>query len=377
MQMCSLLYISATITNQTPEEAGKRGLTCYSTKERRETMQGLPVSTMTSVLVLLIGLVSADEVTRGDGCLSGHPGIPGDPGHNGIPGRDGRDGGKGDKGDSGELGTCGPPGNDGSKGDKGDPGTPGIAGVKGRRGETAERGAPGKLGPQGVPGPVGNTGQKGERGLPGPQGPKGEVGPRGPQGLQGVVGPQGEIGYPGPIGPTGIEGPKGEIGVPGHKGNIGHQGEKGDQGEAGEKGATGDMPTVYRSAFSAGLTELSKLPPANAPIKFDKIIYNRQGHYEPSTGVFTCVFAGAYYFTYHITVYTRSVKVALVKSGTRVLHTANRYQSSEDQASGGAVLQLREGDTVWLQVIGGEFSNGLFADEDDDTTFTGFLLFAD
>ncbi|KAK1142696.1 hypothetical protein AOXY_G36868, partial [Acipenser oxyrinchus oxyrinchus] len=331
---------------------------------------------MTSVLVLLVGLVSADEVTRRDGCLSGHPGIPGDPGHNGMPGRDGRDGGKGDKGDSGSKGDKGDPGKAVNCHVRGWKGTPGIAGVKGRRGETAERGAPGKLGPQGVPGPVGNAGQKGERGLPGPQGPKGEVGPRGPQGLQGVVGPQGEIGYPGPIGPTGIEGPKGEIGVPGHKGNIGHQGEKGDRGEAGEKGATGDMPTVYRSAFSAGLTELSKLPPANAPIKFDKIIYNRQGHYEPSTGVFTRACSrGLLLHLPHHRVHEEREGGAGEEWHTGAAH-GQQVPEQRGPGFGGAVLQLREGDTVWLQVIGGEFSNGLFADEDDDTTFTGFLLFA-
>lgn len=85
--------------------------------------------------------------------------------------------------------------------------------------------------------------------------------------------------------------------------------------------------------------------------------------------------ARAYYFTYHITVFSRNVKVALVRNGVKVIHTMDNYQSSEDQAAGGAVLHLEKGDKVWLQVAGGELFNGLFADEDDDTTFSGFLLF--
>lgn len=73
-----------------------------------------------------------------------------------------------------------------------------------------------------------------------------------------------------------------------------------------------------------GLTEYTKLPPANAPIRFDKVIYNRQDHYDPQTGRFTCVVAGAYYFTYHITVFSRNVKVALVRNGVK-----DNYMSSE------------------------------------------------
>jgi hypothetical protein len=53
----------------------------------------------------------------------------------------------------------------------------------------------------------------------------------------------------------------------------------------------------------------------------------------------------------------------------------DNYMSSEDQAAGGAVLHLEKGDKVWLQVAGRELFNGLFVDEDDDTTFSGFVLF--
>ncbi|MBN3321671.1 C1T9A protein, partial [Atractosteus spatula] len=341
-----------------------------------QTAAPIPTRKLSAALLLLAVLVAAGDVTGRDGCPSGHPGIPGNPGHNGAPGRDGRDGSKGDKGDPGELGTWGPSGQDGPKGDKGEPGAPAAAGVKGRRGEPGERGFPGKLGPQGVQGPAGDKGQKGELGLLGPQGVKGDVGPQGPEGQQGLTGPQGETGFRGPLGHTGQPGPKGEEGPAGPKGSVGYPGQKGEKGDAGEKGDTGATPELQKSAFSVGLTEATKLPPAHAPIRFDKILYNQQGDYDPVTGRFTCRVAGAYFFTYHITVYSRNVKVALVQNGARVLHTADKYQSSEDQAAGGAVLALDAGDRVWLQVVGGEYFNGLFADEDDDTTFSGFLLFA-
>ncbi|XP_016135861.1 complement C1q and tumor necrosis factor-related protein 9A [Sinocyclocheilus grahami] len=276
----------------------------------------------------------------------------------------------------GDIGTCGTAGKDGPKGDKGEPGVPSIAGAKGKRGDNGERGPPGKMGPQGFPGPLGLKGQKGELGLPGPQGIKGDVGPIGPVGPQGDIGYKGDKGIQGPLGPPGRSGPKGEIGHPGIKGSIGVRGEKGSKGDIGEQGPKGDMPEIPKSAFSARLSESSKLPAANAPVLFDKIIYNRQGHYDPQTGRFTCAIRGVYYFTYHITVFSRNVKVVLMKNSQRVIYTMDSYQGGEDQASGGAVLELEAGDKVWLQVADKLLFNGLYADEDDDTVFSGFLLFA-
>lgn len=154
------------------------------------------------------------------------------------------------------------------------------------------------------------------------------------------------------------------------------RGLRGWKGDRGEKGKIGETPVLPKSAFTVGLTVLSKFPPSDVPVKFDRILYNEFDHYDIATGKFTCHVAGIYYFTYHITVFSRNVQVSLVKNGIKVLHTKDSYMSSEDQASGGVILQLKLGDEVWMQVTGGERFNGLFADEDDDTTFTGFLLFS-
>ena len=178
------------------------------------------------------------------------------------------------------------------------------------------------------------------------------------------------------MGPVGKPGPKGDAGPLGPQGEPGVRGMRGWKGDRGEKGKIGETPVWPKSAFTVGLTVLSKFPASDAPIKFDKILYNEFNHYDVATGKFTCHVAGVYYFTYHITVFSRNVQVALVKNGVKILHTKDGYMSSEDQASGGIVLPLKLGDEVWMQVAGGERFNGLFADEDDDTTFTGFLLFS-
>uniref|UniRef100_A0A4W4FX45 C1q domain-containing protein n=1 Tax=Electrophorus electricus TaxID=8005 RepID=A0A4W4FX45_ELEEL len=202
-------------------------------------------------------------------------------------------------------------------------------------------------------------------GHPGIPGTPGYNGVPGRDGRDGAKGDKGDPGFPGAMGSPGRPGPKGDIGPPGTK------------GETGEKGSKGDMPEIPKSAFSVGLTVQTKLPASNAPIRFDKIIYNRQNHYNPQSGRFTCAVTGAYYFTYHITVFSRNVRVALMKNGQSMIYTMDNYQNSEDQAAGGTVLHLEVGDKVWLQVSGGQLFNGLYADDDDDTTFSGFLLFAD
>ncbi|XP_078078839.1 complement C1q and tumor necrosis factor-related protein 9A, partial [Mustelus asterias] len=260
---------------------------------------------------------------------------------------------------------------------RGHKGLLGAPGTKGRRGEQGSKGTPGKLGPKGIPGPFGHKGQKGEIGLQGQQGVKGDLGPRGPKGDKGAVGLQGNIGLPGARGPTGLRGPKGEVGDDGPRGYPGIQGERGIKGEIGEKGNIGENAAIRNSAFSVGLTLSSKYPRSGSPIKFEKIFYNNQNHYNPTTGKFTCVFSGVYYFVYHITVYVKHVRVSLYKNGTRILNTFDSYQNSEDQASGGTLVQLQTRDQVWLQVTGGDFYSGLYADNDDDTVFTGFLLFTE
>ncbi|XP_034638066.1 adiponectin isoform X1 [Trachemys scripta elegans] len=203
-------------------------------------------------------------------------------------------------------------------------------------------GAPGYPGHNGVPGrdgKDGKDGQKGENGEPGEPGPKGDTG---------------EGGAPG------TEGPRGFPGIPGMKG---------------EKG---EGAYVYRSAFSVGLTNRAPVP--NIPIRFTKIFYNEQNHYDETTGKFRCSIPGLYYFAYHLTVYITDVKVSLYKKDKAVLFTYDQFQvNNVDQASGSILLHLSAGEEVWLQVYGEEEkeNNGIYADNINDSTFTGFLLYPD
>ncbi|XP_004713522.1 adiponectin [Echinops telfairi] len=200
---------------------------------------------------------------------------------------------------------------------------------------------------------AGVPGYPGHNGTPGRDGRDGTPGEKGEKGEPGVIGPKGDTGNG-----AGIEGPRGFPGNPGRKGEP------------------GEGAYVYRSAFSVGLDARVTIP--NVPIRFTKIFYNQQNHYDGSTGKFHCNIPGLYYFSYHITVYLKDVKLSLFKNDKAVLFTYDQYQDKNvDQASGSVLLHLAVGDQVWLQVYGDGENNGLYADNINDSTFTGFLLYHD
>jgi len=239
---------------------------------------------------------------------------------------------------------------------------PGVTGTKGQKceqliceclqGEKDRVGEPGPPGPPGLGGEMGENGtdgEKGERGLPGPLGGKGDTGSRG---------------TPGPSGGRGVAGQRGE------------RGGKGVRGARGPKGPPGQSAKQIRSAFSVGLFPSKSFPPPGLPVKFDKVFYNGEGHWDPALNKFNATYPGVYLFSYHITVRNRPVRAALVINGIRKLRTRDSlYGQDIDQASNLALMQLNKGDQVWLETV--KDWNGIYSSNEDDSTFSGFLLYAD
>uniref|UniRef100_A0A669PY52 Otolin 1 n=1 Tax=Phasianus colchicus TaxID=9054 RepID=A0A669PY52_PHACC len=198
--------------------------------------------------------------------------------------------------------------------------------------------------------PIGEKGSKGEMG---------DEGIQGAEGKQGEKGEQGSKGDKGDLGPAGVTGPSGPKGVAGARG---------------AKGARGDAAKLLRSAFSAGLSK--PFPPPNVPIRFDKILYNDQDDYNPATGKFNCSVPGAYVFAYQLTVRGRPARVSLVARSRKVAKTRETLYGQEiDQASFLTILKLSAGDQVWLEVA--KDWNGVYVSAEDDSIFTGFLLYPD
>ncbi|OXB63112.1 hypothetical protein ASZ78_000344 [Callipepla squamata] len=311
---------------------------------------------------------------QGERGASGSPGYPGKPGLQGEAGLKGSKGNYGFPGLKGQKGSKGDTCENGTKGEKGDRGDTGDPGVDGEQGDKGEKGDTGDKGYCGEPGGRGPKGERGESGTKGEKGSKGEMGDEGLQGAegkQGEKGEQGNKGDKGDLGPAGVTGPSGPKGVAGSKGGRGAPGRKGARGA---KGARGDSAKLLRSAFSAGLSK--PFPPPNVPIRFDKILYNDQDDYNPATGKFNCSVPGAYVFAYHLTVRGRPARVSLVARSRKVAKARETLYGQEiDQASFLTVLKLSVGDQVWLEVA--RDWNGVYVSAEDDSIFTGFLLYPD
>lgn len=285
------------------------------------------------------------------------------------------------KGDPGPKGEKGERGFNGLKGDPGERGEPGLNGTKGSTGQDGIMGPPGVAGTQGQKGEQGLNGEglAGQKGDIGERGPPGTAGEMGPPGANGTDGAKGEKGEPGPAGGKGDSGARGPPGQPGGRGMVGQRGErgaKGVRGPRGPKGPPGENVEQVRSAFSVGLFPSRSFPPPGLPVKFDKVFYNGEGHWDPALSKFNVTYPGVYLFSYHITVRNRPVRAALVVNGVRKLRTRDSlYGQDIDQASNLALLQLSDGDQVWLETL--RDWNGIFSSSEDDSTFSGFLLYPD
>ncbi|XP_078609333.1 complement C1q-like protein 4 [Branchiostoma floridae x Branchiostoma japonicum] len=199
---------------------------------------------------------------------------------------------------------------------------------------------------------------------PGPVGPKGDMGPRGHAGSPGETGVRGAPGKLGPVGPRG------------------ERGDKGEQGPAGEKGAPGTSPPAPPVvAFSVARTGGLTIPSSDTTVlTYDVILSNVGGAYTERTGKFVATVGGVFFFTFTgmtANPANSNYYLRLMKNGEKMvsLHENNGAQAQYQAASNSAILMLRPGDEVWVELD--KSGRTVFSNVNRYLTFSGFLIHAD
>jgi len=131
--------------------------------------------------------------------------------------------------------------------------------------------------------------------------------------------------------------------------NQGYQsGQSGQGGQGYNNGGQGYQQVAFHAQRASSYSR------KGSPITFERSLTNLGGGWGRSGSTFTCPASGTYYFSWSaLSSSNKELRLALVRSGEEVAASwADRdgYQT----ASGSAILNLRAGDKVWLELEEGE-----------------------
>ncbi|XP_048738853.1 complement C1q subcomponent subunit A-like [Ostrea edulis] len=124
-------------------------------------------------------------------------------------------------------------------------------------------------------------------------------------------------------------------------------------------------------AFTALLSKHTTVG-AHAVVKYDHVLTNWGGAYQPTTGFFTAPYNGLYSISCSLMSHpSNAVHVSITKNGkemSMVHSNANTYQ----HASQTLQLLLNKGDRIWIQNRNGK--NAKFYDHKSFNVFSGVLI---
>ena len=133
------------------------------------------------------------------------------------------------------------------------------------------------------------------------------------------------------------------------------------------------MPPRQTSAFFVSKTSDQHGEVGNILLFDTKRVNVGNEDFDVSSGIFTCRVRGLYSFNFNIAFIDSALVIQLTKDGEKICSVYKTLQSGiRDILSNTAILQLEEGDRVWLEFqssAGTIHSNGWHY-----TTFSGVLL---
>ncbi|KAF1379756.1 hypothetical protein PFLUV_G00179340 [Perca fluviatilis] len=138
---------------------------------------------------------------------------------------------------------------------------------------------------------------------------------------------------------------------------------------------TGGRPQVAFSAalLASGSGDTGPFTSAT-PLKYKRVFSNIGSSYNPSTGIFTAMVKGTYFFRFSMfNNPTPSSVVSLMKNGVRLTSVWDTAGSdANDMGSNAVVIHLEEGDNVYVELAANRM---VYDDAMNYNTFSGFLLF--
>uniref|UniRef100_A0A8C5EXF0 Si:ch211-219a15.3 n=1 Tax=Gouania willdenowi TaxID=441366 RepID=A0A8C5EXF0_GOUWI len=142
-------------------------------------------------------------------------------------------------------------------------------------------------------------------------------------------------------------------------------------------------PTPPRSAFSVARTSTmmghSSRLQDKPPLTFDVEYVNIGGHFNKSSGLFTCHFPGAYFFAFTVGKHPRkavSVKLMTGKGEVQAIAFDEDTSKRREMQSQSLLLSLHRGERVWLYSQQDE-RYAVYSNQGRYTTFSGFLVYPD
>ncbi|XP_038275877.1 complement C1q tumor necrosis factor-related protein 8 [Dermochelys coriacea] len=179
-----------------------------------------------------------------------------------------------------------------------------------------------------------------------------------------------------------LKGEKGDVGEKGITGGAGKDGERGLRGyngwkgQKGQVGPPGNSCKLHYAAFSVGRRKPLHSSDYFQHVTFDTEFVNLYKHFSMFTGKFFCYVPGIYFLNLNVHTWNfKETYLHLMKNNKEV---AILYAQPSDRSimqSQSLMLELQEGDEVWVRMFKRERENGIYSEESDIyITFNGHLI---
>ncbi|XP_067390258.1 complement C1q tumor necrosis factor-related protein 8 [Emydura macquarii macquarii] len=177
----------------------------------------------------------------------------------------------------------------------------------------------------------------------------------------------------------GEKGDMGEEGVAGAAGEDGEQGLRGYNGQKGQKGHVGppgNSCKLHYAAFSVGRRKPLHSSDYFKHVTFDTEFVNLYQHFNMFTGKFFCYVPGVYFFNLNVHTWNfKETYLHLMKNDKEVAILYAQPSERSIMQSQSLMLDLQEGDEVWVRMFKRERENGVYSEESDIyITFNGHLI---